>query len=101
MYDLVVYINGRGCFFGVTVHINRGADFDELEKMYGGIEKGEKGRKGDIGAGTFFWGGYFVCLYFLLIRGSNRACGASHAARRDAGPDRIEGNCIAVDRPIP
>lgn len=50
--------------FGVTVHINRGADFDELEKMYGGIEKGEKGRKGDIGAGTFFGRVFRVFVFF-------------------------------------
>ena len=41
MYDLVVYINGRGCFFGVTVHINRGEISMNLKKCRG-IEKGRK-----------------------------------------------------------
>jgi len=87
--------------FGVTVHINRGEISMNLKKCRG-IEKGRRGRKEGISArGHYFWGGYFVVSYFLLIRGSNRACGASHGARRDAGQDRTEGNCIAVDRPIP
>ena len=64
MYDLVVYINGRGCFFGVTVHINRGEISMNLKKCRG-IEKGEKGRKGDIFFSIFFGEGIScVCIFF-------------------------------------
>ena len=61
-------------------------------------------RKGDRARGEIVLGEGISCMCFFfrfLIRGSNRACGASHEVRRDAGPDRTGGNCIAVDRPIP
>ena len=72
-----------------------------LKKMLGreGIERKRGSARGEIFSGRVFR----VCVFFFvfLIRGSNRACGASHEVRHDAGPDRTGGNCIAVDRPIP
>ena len=72
-----------------------------LKKMLG--REGTE-RKGDRARGEIFFGEGISCMCFFsffFIRGSNRACGASHEVRRDAGPDRTGGNCIAVDRPIP